>query len=407
MAPQRTEAPSSGPVRTLVHEWNRQIGVPWLDVTTKIFAEPSTSRFETSASSGPWHFGVEVGSGVVSISMIIAWPEHHAPGYPSAPADTAMVTFQVPYQCTSEGDPEELPPGNDFKLPKPQRLPPISNVIDSPMSVAFYGYFWKEHPDDPPKPLVPTKVMHEWMKQLNILHIVVHTTVTLGEQGKGLLYFEYKDESVAVPTFTAGSTGERTARLPPVEIILDPIGMPPPITTQQGLLKRVYFEIDSSDLNKIVKEPGGTTWHQAGALDDFIKDMYSRWEVIAALEEEKVRLFLEARASATFKGMSEAQLSRSDRPARNAREYNQKLSEKRMRAVVDRLRQTTSLPSVRALGPGLVEGKTLTATAIGMSKAHKLGEEDPMERLCEITLDGAELVKYIKGAFGRKPGGRP
>ena len=81
--------------------------------------------------------------------------------------------------------------------------------------------------------------------------------------------------------------------------------MPPPITTPNGLLKRVYFEIDSSDLNKIVKEPGGTTWHQAGALDDFIKDMYSRWEVIAVLEEEKVRLFLEARASATFKGMSE------------------------------------------------------------------------------------------------------
>ena len=47
----------------------------------------------------------------------------------------------------------------------------------------------------------------------------------------------------------------------------------------------------------------------------------------------------------------------------------------------------------------------MTATAIGMSKSPKLGEEDPMERRCEITLNGAELVKYIKGAFGRKPGG--
>jgi hypothetical protein len=183
--------------------------------------------------------------------------------------------------------------------------------------------------------------------------------------------------------------------------------MPPPITTLQGLLKRVYFEVDSSDLNKIVKEPGGIVSHQAGSLDDFIKDMYSRWEVVAALEEEKVRLSLEARASATYKGMNEAKLSRSDRPARDAREYNQKLSEKRMRAVLDRLTQTTSLPSFSALGPRLAEGKHLTATAIGMFGAIKLGEENPMDRRCEIKLDGDELVKYIKGAFGRKPGGRP
>jgi hypothetical protein len=402
MAPQATESP----VRTWVHEWNREIGVPFLDVTTRVFTQPSTSQLEPSTASGAARFGVEVGSGMVSVQMKIAWPEHHAPRHPSAPAGTETVVFQVPYECTAEGDPEELPPGNDFKLPKPQRLAPISNVIDSPLSVAFYGYFWTEHPDDPPKTWVPTKVMHDWMKQLNILHIVVHTTVTLGEEGKGKLYLEYKDKSVAVPTFTAGSTGARTARLPSVEIILDPIGMPPPITTQQGLQKRVYFEVDSSELNKIVKEAGGTTAHQAGALDEFISDMYSRWEVIAALEEKKVRLFLEARASATYKGMSESKLSRSDRPAQNAREYNQKLSEKRMRAVVDRLLQTTSLPGFSSLGPRLAEGKTVTATAIGMFGAIKLGEENPMDRRCEIKLDGAELVKYIKGAFGRKPLGR-
>ena len=130
-----------------------------------------------------------------------------------------------------------------------------------------------------------------------------------------------------------------------MEIILDPIGMPPPITTQQGLFKRFYFDRDSYDLNKFVKEPAGATSHQAGALEDFIKDMYSRWEVIAAIEEEKFHLFLEVRPSATYKGMSEAQLSRSDRP-REMRRINQKLSEKRMRAVVDKLTQITSLPSV-------------------------------------------------------------
>ncbi len=161
MAPARKEAPSSGPVRTIVHQWNREIGVPWLDVTSQISIEPSTSQLETSASSGPWHFGVEVGSGVVYISMIIAWPQHHAPGYPSAPAGTAKVpTFRVPYKCTAEGDPEVLPPGNDFKPPKPQRQV-VTDVIDPPMSVAVEVYFWKEHPDDPPKPWVPTKVMHE------------------------------------------------------------------------------------------------------------------------------------------------------------------------------------------------------------------------------------------------------
>jgi len=340
--------------------------------------------------------------------MTIAWPKHQAPGYPKAEAGKAEVKmFRVPFECTAEGDPEVLPPGNDFKPPKPHRQV-VTDVIDDPMSVAVEVYFWKEHPNDRRRDArVPKEVMNEWVKQLNILHIVVNTTVTLAEDGKGSFSLEYKDQSVAAPTITAGSTGERTAQLPPLEIILDPIGMPPPITTPNGLLTRVFFERDSSDINKIVKEPGGTTRNQAQALDEFIKDMYSRWEVIAALDEGKVRLNLEARASATYKGMSMQELSRG-RGMGAAREYNQKLSEKRARAVVDRLIQTTSTPSVRDLGPRLLEGRSLISKAIGMFGAIKLGEEAPMERRCEISLDdGAELVKYIKGAFGRKPRGRP
>ena len=183
-------APSSGPVRTSVKQWNSEIGVPWLDVTSQVSIEPSTSQLEASAQSGPWPFGVEVGSGVVYISMTIAWPEHHAPHYPKAKAGTANVPiFRVPFECTAEGDPEVLPPGNDFKPPKPHRQV-VTDVIDDPMSVAVEVYFWKEHPNDRRRDArVPKEVMDEWMKQLNILHIVVNTTVTLAEDGKGSFIF--------------------------------------------------------------------------------------------------------------------------------------------------------------------------------------------------------------------------
>jgi hypothetical protein len=42
-----------------------------------------------------------------------------------------------------------------------------------------------------------------------------------------------------------------------------------------------------------------------------------------------------------------------------------------------------------------------------MSEAIKLGEDDPSERRCDISLEGPKLLKFIKEAFGRKPGGRP
>ena len=389
--------------RIPVHQWARDIGLPWLDVNTTASIQPKTNPIEQTNPSDPLQFGVEVGKGVVLISTTIGLPEHHAPGYPWAPAGTAKApTFRVEYECTAEGDPEELPPGNDFKLPKPHRQV-VTEVIDPPLSVDVVVYFWKEHPNDFPKESIPTEVMRKWMKQLNVLHIVVHTKVTLAETGSGSFSVEYKDESAPIPTITDGSTGSRTALLPPMEIILDPIGMPPPITTPNGLLRRAYFDVDSSDLNKIVKEPAGLPVHQANELDGFIKDMCSRWEVLAAFDAQKVPLKLEARASATYNGMSMQQLSRNNRPSGEAREYNQKLSEKRVRAVVDRMKQTTS---GLHLGLSLSEGRNLIATAIGMFGAIKLGEEDPLERRCDITLDGAELVKFIKGALGRKPGGK-
>jgi hypothetical protein len=389
--------------RILVHQWNREIGVPYLDVTSQASIQPSTGQLEPSGPDEPLKYGVEVGRGVVLLSMTIAWPGHHAPGYHSAPAGIAKTpTFRVEYECTAEGDPDELRPGNDFKLPKPHRQV-ITEVIDAPMSVAVEVYSWTDHPNDPPKEGVPLDLMRAWMQQLNILHIVVHTTVTLAETGSGSFSVEYKAESAPVPAVTVGSTGARTAQLPPIGIVLDPIGMPPPITTPNGLLSRVYFDIDSFDINKIVKEPSGHPVHQAQHFDVFVRNMFSRWEVLAAFDAQKVPLNLEARASATFKGMSQQALRRNDRPSSDAREYNQKLSEKRKKSVVDRLIQT-----VRAmqLGLRLVEGRDLMTKAVGMHYAIKLGEEDPIERRCDISLDGPELVKFIKAAFGRKPGGK-
>src|SRR5262249_5407377 len=159
-----------------------------------------------------------------------------------------------------------------------------------------------------------------------------------------------------------------------------------PISTHNGILFGVYFEKDSSDIYKIVEMPGTGKpplfWHQAGILEGFVKDLYSRWEVAAALYEKKTRLTLDAYASATYKGMSGADLKKSPNLLSEAFQYNKDLADKRKRVVVDRLLQLSSTPSISDKGPPLVEGKNLITNTHPMTG--ELGEENPFNRRCEI-----------------------
>ncbi len=92
------------------------------------------------------------------------------------------------------------------------------------------------------------------MKQLSILKIVIIAKLSMTENGPGLVNVTVKDESAVIPDqIVAGSTGELTAVLGPVIIELEPIDVAPPITVPGGVRYHVYFDKDSSELDKVVK----------------------------------------------------------------------------------------------------------------------------------------------------------
>jgi hypothetical protein len=198
-----------------------------------------------------------------------------------------------------------------------------------------------------------------------------------------------KDESAAIPQVVAGSTGERTAVIGPMTIELEPIEVAPPITAEQGLLYHAYFDINSSELDKVVKGPRETK-HQGNALATWVRQsLNSRWDVMQALYWKKLLVHVEARASATAKGLRGAELLR----------YNQDLSEKRLDAVTNRLKKTIAEKDQH------IVLDTTQMKAIGASKAAKFGVEDDFERRCVISIDAEELKKAIKEMYGRDFGG--
>ena len=117
--------------------------------------------------------------------------------------------------------------------------------------------------------------------------------------------------------------------------------------------------------------------------------MNSKWDVMQALYWKKLAVHVEARASATGKGLSHAELLR----------YNQELSKKRLDAVVNRLKRTIAEKDQH------IELDTTQMKAIGASQAPKFGVEDDYERRCVISIDGEDVKKAIKEIYNREFGG--
>jgi hypothetical protein len=392
-------------------KWYPENGMLRLSVisTIKVVDAPGC-KSEASGSNGPWHFGVETGSGKVKISMRIDWPPHQAPGRPLATADNVQIPpFDIPYECTSDGDAVEPRPGNAFKLTGPTGLVDEKPVA-GPLSVAFEVYHRTTHPSDDYRPtLVPEEVMQKWMKQLEILHIVVIPTVTWHEVHNGSRTVVRKAYVDPIPPEEVGATGPRTARLPRLEIILDPIGMPPPMETPNGTRFTVYFNHDSSSIDEVVEMPfDGKThsfWNQAHVLEEYIKNLYSRWDFAAALVDGRTRLRLEGYSDATYNRMTKAQYSGNAKLTSEAFRYNWELSKKRNRVVADRLMQITSTPSMLKKAPALVEGKNLITNFNGMAQAK--GGDILEDRRVDILMENPdEFVEHIKETFKRKPGGK-
>ena len=132
----------------------------------------------------------------------------------------------------------------------------------------------------------------------------------------------------------------------------------------------VYFDVDSSELDKVVKSSGEPPKHQGNALATWVREnLNAKWDVMQALYWKKLAVRVEARASATAKGLSHAKLLR----------YNQALSKKRLDAVVGRLKKTIEEKDK------YIVLDTTQMKAIGASEAPKFGVEDESERRCVIA----------------------
>jgi hypothetical protein len=291
----------------------------------------------------------------------------------------AISSLMLPFECTAEGNIRLTNPPNRRRAPRPGGL-----------SVDIEVYQRRDKPKNSPMRDIPSSVWNEWMTKLSILRIVVIVKLTASENGPSWYSVDVKDESVPIPTaINVGSTGTHTALLGPMTIDLVPEDARPPITAPQGILWRVYFGRDSFEIDKIVDEGpdgrgGRRRVHQGNALDAWIRnDLFKRWDVRTALYFEELPVRGEARASATLKGKSGAELLR----------YNQVLSEKRLDAVVNRLKRTirTVLRDTKL--------DTTQMRAIGASQANVLGEETVNERRCDIRISGADLEKAMKKIY--------
>ena len=254
------------------------------------------------------------------------------------------------------------------------------------MDIDFYHK--RENPSDTSLPGIPDAIWKEWMKKLGILKIVIIARLTMSENGPASESFTVKDESVAVPSIGAGSTGEFTAILGPVIIELEPIDVAPPITVPGGVRYHVYFDKDSSELDKVVKGGNEAPKHQGNAFAAWVREeINSKWDVMQALYWKKVAVRGEGHASATGHGMSPAQLLH----------YNKELSKKRLDIVVNRLKKT-----IAEKDPHIVLETDLVAAGADGAPP---GVEDDYWRRVAISIDGDDLKKAINDIYKREFGG--
>jgi hypothetical protein len=384
-----------------VPQWVHDFGIVSLNFTPKVISASSSVRCPNFVSDKcpakdrirgrseelafdtferPVKLGVAAGEdGTVGFSLAIEYIGIEKPPK-SSDVMQGAVNFQAnfPFQCTPEGD---------VRLKRKGRSGP-AYFPDRALSLDIEVYPRSEVPENVIVAGMPRSVWDEWMKQIRLLRLVIFARLTMSEKGPGSVSVTVNDPSVPIPDPLVTN---RTALVGPMAIELEPVDAVPSITAPQGLLYDAYFEVASFDLDKIVSAAGDTK-HQGNALDAWLSEnVVKHWDVREALIRKKLAMRVEARASATAKGLSGGQLLR----------FNQELSEKRLDAVVKRLKKTLAKQD-----SNLVELDTTQMKAIGASKAPAYGVEDIIERRCRISVDIADLKKAIKELFGREFGGR-
>jgi hypothetical protein len=384
-----------------VREWIRFLSIRYLNVTAQVVTDGSSiycpdrrlnkcskndrKKDPTSIFLDDFDHSVKLGipagnHGKVTFSLTINYKGNEKPLHWSKVPQGSVATdpLGLPFQCSPEGD---------FNFLRKTGHHGVWNA-DSALSVELEVYHKRENPSDVSLPGVPESVWKEWMKQLSILKIVIIAKLTMTENGPGLVNVTVKDESAVPDQIVAGSTGKSTAVLGPVIIELEPIDVAPPITVPGGVRYHVYFDKDSSELDKVVKGGNEAPKHQGNAFAAWVREeVNSKWDVMQALYWKKVAVRGEGHASATGHGMNPAQLFH----------YNKELSKKRLDAVVNRLKKT-----IAEKDPQIVlETKLDPAGAEGAP----YGVEDDYWRRVAISIDGDDLKKAIKDIYSREFGG--
>jgi hypothetical protein len=372
--------------KAVVKDWIRSLNVVSVKLTAS--ATPDNATIQASAKVSPLPFSdpvrmwIQAGDlerirrGQVGIDLKVEYEgtEKIPRSSKVARANFKMPTLRLGFSCTAEGA---------ISLErKPGRL---RSPWSDDLGIDVELYQRKDRPKNSPMRGIPPAVWNEWMGKFCILRIVLLIKLTVTD-GAGWHSMDVKAASVPLPErVVAGSTGPRTAVLGPMTIDLVPEGARPPLTAKQGLIKDVYFGVDSPDVDRTVEGPDGRL-HQGNRLDDWIRaDLIGRWDVREALYRGDLPIRGEARASATLRGRSKEELLR----------YNQTLSEKRRSAVADRLRKT-----ITRLDKDLkLDANQIQIEAVGASKAPVLGEENVFERRCRLRIDAPDLETAIKKLY--------
>ncbi len=382
-----------------VPDWYKALGVGFLNVTAHAISDKLTvhgtpssplqgpANLEFEGWDAPGQFTKKLGfpagkRGSVEFSLQVDYKGvGKPPGWSrEARGSVKLPSVTLPFRCTPEGD---------FTLLRSGRTG--GNFPDQPLTVDIAVYQVKKHPTDLRPALVPAPVWDDWMKQMNLLRLVIVANLSVNEAGPGRISVTIHPDSVAPPNIVAGSTGPDTAVLGPFIIDLEPIDLAPPLTSEGGILYSVYFEKGSADIDTVVTVPGYGGQHQGNAFDDWLKhDVPTRWDVTAALVEEKATFSMKATASATGRDMTPAQRAA----------YNKKLSEKRLASVVERTKKTLRA----ALGFTVKLDVKLDSDrlkAIGDTESPP-GVENILYRRCDVSFTGDDLKKAVKDLFGRK-----
>jgi hypothetical protein len=393
-----------------VHQWLGPLSIANLNVTARITTDGSSvycsdPRLNTCSAGDrkkdpsslmlddfgrSLKLGVPAGTkGNVDFALTILYKgTEKVPHWSKVAQGSVTIFIEFPFSCSPEGDVKF-----ERKIGRKNETWPDTNL-----SVELDIYHKSENPSDLKLPGVPESEWNQWMKQLRILRIVMIARLTMSEKEDepGTISKTGKDESAAIPDITVGSTGERTAEFGPLTIELEPVDVAPPITIPQGVLYHVYFDPDSSELDKVVKSPNEGPKHQGNALAAWVREnLNSKWDVMQALYWKKLAVHVEARASATPKWMSHAEFVR----------YNKELSKKRRRAVVNRLKKTIAEKDNKIVLDTIDMAEDVEAVGANQAPRSSFGVEDDLERRCAVSIDGDDLKKAINEMYKRDFGG--